>query len=82
MAIKIEDFIPLAAFESEIETLIEWVKSSNRMPGVEEIYIPGEVEQRTQQQREQLGIPLDSEIWEGITEIARGLGISVPAVGT
>ncbi|MBI1926788.1 Ldh family oxidoreductase [Candidatus Poribacteria bacterium] len=80
MAIKIEDFIPVAAFESEIEALVEWVKSSEKMPGVDEIYTPGEVEQRAWQQREQAGIPLDGETWDGLVEIAKGLGVSVPEV--
>ena len=80
IAIKIEDFIPLGTFESEIDALIKWVKSSEKIPGVEEIYTPGEVEQNARRQREQVGIPIELQTWQAIVKIASKLEISVPDV--
>jgi len=45
IAIKIDDFIPLLKYEQEVEGLIDWVKSSAKLPG-RQIYIPGEIEQQ------------------------------------
>ena len=39
-AIRIEDFIDLVDYEQEIEYLVEWVKSSTRLPGIDENLCP------------------------------------------
>jgi len=76
IAIKIEDFIDLEEFEQEVEYLIEWVKSSKKLPGVEEIYVPGEVEQVNREKRLKEGIPVPDEVWEDIVKWAKGAGVS------
>lgn len=78
MAINIADFIPLSDFEQEIERLVEWVKSSDRLPGVEEILVPGEVEQRAREQRIREGIYVEDRTWNEMVETARELGVEAP----
>jgi len=78
IAIKIEDFIAPEEFEQEVEYLIEWVKSSKKLPGVEEIYVPGEVEQVHQEKRKKEGIPIEEPTWNQIVKRAQELDISVP----
>ena len=78
IAIKIEDFIDLEEFEQEVEYLIEWVKSSKKLPGVEEIYVPGEVEQVNREKRLQEGIPIPDEVWNDIVKWAQGFGVPMP----
>lgn len=78
MAIHIQDFIPLADFEQEIERLVEWVKSSDRLPGVSEILMPGEIEQRAREQRLREGIYVDDRTWKEMGETARELGVETP----
>jgi uncharacterized oxidoreductase len=78
MAVQIEDFIPLSEFEQEIERLVEWVKSSDRMPGVDEILVPGDVEQRTRQKRLREGITIEEKTWNAMAEAARELGVEIP----
>jgi len=75
LAIKIEDFIPLDEYLQEVESLIAFVKSSRTLPGVKEILIPGELEQRTRAQRMRDGIFIEDATWNAIMETAKELGI-------
>lgn len=80
IAIKIEDFIPLAEFVREVEALVDWVKSSPKLPGVSEIYVPGEIEQVTKQKRLKEGIFVEETTWKGLVEVAEALGVVVPDI--
>ena len=56
---KIESFVEVDEFKSEVRKLIDWVKSSPKMPGVETIYVPGEIETETRRKRESEGVYLE-----------------------
>ncbi|NJN84522.1 MAG: Ldh family oxidoreductase [Caldilineaceae bacterium] len=79
MAIKIESFIDIDDYKREIQTLIDWVKSSPTMPGVEEIYLPGEIEEKLRKQREAEGIEVEDATWDAILASASSLGVEWPA---
>ena len=78
MAINISSFIELNQFQQEVQGLIEWVKSSPKFPGFEEIYYPGEIEEVEREKREREGIYIEDETWHRITAIAEELGVPVP----
>ncbi len=78
MAINISSFIDLKAFQREVQGLIEWVKSSSKFPGFEEIYYPGEIEEVEREKRGREGIYIEDETWDRITEVAEELGVPVP----
>ena len=78
IAIKIEDFIDLEVYKQEIEYLIEWVKSSPTLPGVEEIYVPGEFEIRNREKRLKEGIPIEEKTWNRLVEAAASFGVPAP----
>ena len=80
IAIKIEDFIGLDIYLQEIDYMIEWVKSSARLPGTDEIYVPGEFEERNLHRRSREGIPIEEPTWNAIVEKAKELGVDVPQV--
>ncbi len=77
-AINIEDFIDLADYEQEIEYLVEWVKSSARLPGVDEIYVPGEFEERSREKRLKEGIPIEESTWQRLVDAAKRLNVATP----
>jgi uncharacterized oxidoreductase len=79
VAIKIEDFIALDEYTQEVERLVDFVKSSRTLPGVKEILVPGELEQRTMEQRKREGIFIEDETWNVMVETARELGVAIPA---
>ncbi len=75
IAIDIEAFMPRAQFEETVERLFESIKGSPRLPGVEEILIPGEIELRAREARARDGIPLPDTVWQQILQEARQLGV-------
>ncbi|MFC1717662.1 Ldh family oxidoreductase [Candidatus Poribacteria bacterium] len=80
MVIKIDDFIPLDTYTQEVEGLIEWVKSSAKVPGVQEIYIPGEIEQRNRKRMLEEGIYIEDSTWNEMAKTARSLDVDLPVV--
>lgn len=80
LAIKIESFIDLAEYKKEVQILIDWVKSSATMPGVERIYLPGEIEEERKAQRLADGIPIEDSTWQQLLETAHDLKVSIPQV--
>lgn len=65
-------------FYTDVEQLIDYVKSSALAPGFREILVPGEPEALEQERRRRDGIPVDDETWRQITEAGRKYGIGVP----
>ena len=81
LAIRIDRFIDLDEFKKEIQILIDWVRSSPTLPGVEKVYLPGEIEDQTRRQRERDGIFVEDSTWEDIMEVSAELGVAVTRVG-
>jgi uncharacterized oxidoreductase len=75
--INIEAFIPVEEFKKHVDGLIEYVKSSPRMPGVEEILFPGEIEAKERKKRLESGIFIEDETWGQIVKTAEDLGVDV-----
>jgi uncharacterized oxidoreductase len=61
--------------EREMETLIQWVKSSPPRPGVEAVMVAGEPERKSRAQRLKEGIPVDANTWKELTEAADAVGL-------
>ena len=78
MAIKIESFVELEIFEREMQYLIEWVKSSPRLPGVDRIYVPGEIEARARETRLKEGIEVEDATWDQIKRCAEEFHVPIP----
>lgn len=63
IAIKPDLFMSLEAFKERMDYLHRRVVDSDKMPGVDRIYFPGEIEQLKQEERLRTGIPyVDAEI--------------------
>jgi uncharacterized oxidoreductase len=61
--------------EREAATLIDWVKSSPRRPGVEEVLIAGEPERKSREKRLREGIPVDANTWKELRAAAEQVGV-------
>ena len=77
-AIDIATFTDLDAYQSNIDDLIAAEKDLPRADGIDEIYVPGEIEERVLAQRKASGIPLPAATYEKLGEVARDLGIDGP----
>ncbi|USG68417.1 Ldh family oxidoreductase [Brevibacillus ruminantium] len=62
LTLRIENFMPLALFQQQMDTYIRQIKAEPKMEGQDEILIPGEKEWRTAAERRTNGIPLPDEI--------------------
>jgi|YelNatPaOPRAMG01_1025707.scaffolds.fasta_scaffold24411_2 uncharacterized oxidoreductase len=71
------NFTPLEAFKKRVDELFQTIKSSPTAPGVNEIFIPGELEFRTKEKRLKEGIPVDEKTWQSIEIVAKELGLDI-----
>jgi uncharacterized oxidoreductase len=76
MVASIETFLPLAQFRFETQRLMDYVKSSPRASGFEEIQIPGELEARHREKRVRDGILIDENTWQELLTAAGDVGLS------
>ena len=80
LAIRIDAFIDPDEFKRETRTLVDWVKSSPTMPGVNQIYVPGEIEDEIMRQRTRDGLNIEDETWDALVRNAQELNVAVPAL--
>lgn len=74
VAIKPDLFMSMEEFKGRMEYLYQRVVDSDKMAGVDRIYMPGELEQLTQEERTRSGIPyVEAEI-QALNEEARQVG--------
>lgn len=74
MAIDPARFMPLASFKRTVAEVVRRTKGSPVMAGVDEIYMPGEIEERRRRQSVKTGIPLAASTVEMLRELGRECG--------
>jgi len=75
-AINIAAFGDVAVFKASVDSLVRDFRNSQRIPGVERIYVPGERSQETRENRTRDGIPLAPALLRGLDQVADDLGIA------
>ena len=75
--VDIDQFIDRPDFDALIEKYVESLRNSKKQPGVEEILLPGEIEQRQEAQRKANGISVPDETWRQLNELAESLGTNL-----
>ena len=80
IAINPKAFVAQEEFRARAGEFIEQVKSSRKVPGVEEIMVPGEPEQKTRERRLREGIPISDEVWIELEQIAKELGVDLKSM--
>lgn len=74
MAIDPSRFMSASAFREAVAHMSHGIKASTRMPGVQEILVPGEMEERLRRERLRLGIPLAVSTVDALRELADECG--------
>jgi len=72
---SIPHFSDLETYYDEVETMIDYVKSSRTASGFKEILLPGEPEFRSAQGRERAGIEVDETTWTRIKDEMLNFGV-------
>ena len=69
-AVQVDLFIPASHFKERMDSIIRLVRSTRCGKGVSRVYLPGEIEHETEQQRKKDGIPLNKELAEELIAVA------------
>ena len=74
-AIDISKIIDLDVFKDRIEQLVGEIKSLPRIEGVDEIFLPGEIEMRRRKQRIAEGIHITSVVYNEMKDLGEHYGV-------
>jgi LDH2 family malate/lactate/ureidoglycolate dehydrogenase len=75
IALDVKRFLPLDNFKAEIDRHVQDLSTSKRLPGVDEIRIPGQGRVKRRADREQNGVPLAESLIKQVDDLAGTLGI-------
>ena len=74
-AIHIESFLPIDQFKAGIDKLIGEIKQTSPADGVDEIFLPGEIEQRKKEQRLREGVSISEAVLKELRQEGDRCGI-------
>lgn len=78
--IDITQFIEKREYDALMEKYVAYIKSSKKLTGVDQIYMPGEIELSREAQRQENGVEIPAETWRQISELATRLKVSLEDV--
>jgi L-2-hydroxycarboxylate dehydrogenase (NAD+) len=76
IALDVSRFLPLDAFKSEIDRHVRDLSSSKRLPGFDEIRIPGQGRIARHAERMKNGVPLAAPLVKQLDDVAKSLAIT------
>ncbi|WP_342706090.1 Ldh family oxidoreductase [Burkholderia arboris] len=78
ITIDIKSMMPVGEFEHRMETLIDEIKDVPKAHGVEEIFFPGELEDRNTEKLRETGITLADNTWQSMIKLAEETDTQLP----
>ena len=75
-AIKIDSFRPAAEFKRDMDRLLAELKATTPMHGQERVYVAGEIEFETAEERTEHGIPLHSTVLKGLRDVGAQVSVA------
>src|SRR6516164_7981936 len=76
MALSIEAFMPPVEFKKAVDVFIRDIRQSQRLPGVDRIWLPGEQSHAKRIDRRAHGIPMPKALRESLDTVARELNVA------
>lgn len=67
-------FMPIGEFKARVDRYVRMMKDSRRAPGVEEIFLPGEIEFKRFEQMKKTGFSVSEALAKELTELSVRLG--------
>ena len=77
-ALRVEAFMPLAEFQQRMDAIIQLMRACPTAPGVERIFVPGEIEHEMEKRRRTEGIPINAELRNELTALGAQLEVRPP----
>ena len=75
--VDIGHFVEPATFKARVDRVIEEIKSSRKAAGTQEIFLPGEIEDRKERERMASGIPIGAETTAELREVGGNCGVDL-----
>jgi L-2-hydroxycarboxylate dehydrogenase (NAD+) len=75
IVLDISSFSDVGSFKKEIDEAGRVMKASRKLPGVTEIFLPGERSARTMTERKRNGIPIPSKLYASLNKLAKELNV-------
>lgn len=75
-ALSIDTFMPVADFKRTVDRIIRDIRNSQRLPGVERIWLPGEQSHTKLLDRRTHGVPMPDALRESLNAVARDLSVT------
>jgi L-2-hydroxycarboxylate dehydrogenase (NAD+) len=76
VALDVARFLPPDVFKAEVDRHIRDLASSQRLPGVDEIRVPGQGRLARRKEREANGVPLGAALVAQVDDVANSLGVT------
>lgn len=76
-AIRVDQFVPVGSFKRRMDEVVRLIRSTKLSQGADRIYLPGEKEYETANERSANGIPLNFEMIEELNTLAREVGLLI-----
>src|SRR5215472_9823737 len=77
-ALRVDCFIQPDEFKNRVDEMVELMRSCPRAPGIERIYVPGEIELEIQRDRQANGIPVSSALMRELAALGAELVVEPP----
>jgi len=74
--IDISAFGDVAAFKQRVDVVARDLRASERMEGVDRVWLPGEQSEERRVRYAKEGIPVAPALWQQLTALAADLGIA------
>lgn len=78
LTIDIDSMMPRAEFEQRMEALVAEVKAVPAAQGVEEIFFPGELEDRNTERHREHGITVADQTWQSLATLGAETNTTLP----
>jgi LDH2 family malate/lactate/ureidoglycolate dehydrogenase len=75
IALDVARFLPLAEYKAEVDRHVRGLKESKRLPGVDDIRMPGERRRACREERMRDGVPLAAPLVAQLDKMAEELGV-------
>jgi uncharacterized oxidoreductase len=69
-------FRDLAVFKQEVTEFAQYLKATPLAQGFTEVFYPGEVEYKKEQDRRKNGILIEDATWAKVVDLAKGYGLT------
>jgi L-2-hydroxycarboxylate dehydrogenase (NAD+) len=75
LAMRVDNFQPADTFKKEMDRAIREIRESEKMEGVDRIWLPGEMEYYQVKERQAKGIPLSASVVDSLRKLAAELNL-------